>query len=82
MLRTASWLIYGARWFTASGYERSAQGFDSRDDQVMLVLLVRAPTIKSVPETDCEKCSRTSWRICTSTSIKKAAIPGGALKSN
>jgi hypothetical protein len=34
MLRTASWLVYGARWFTASGYERSAQGFDPRDDEV------------------------------------------------
>jgi hypothetical protein len=34
MFRTASWLVYGARWFTASGYERSAQGFDARDDHV------------------------------------------------
>ena len=37
MFRTASWLIYGARWFTASGYERSAQGFDARDDHVRSV---------------------------------------------
>lgn len=35
MFRTASWLVYGARWFTASGFERSAQGFDPRDDQVI-----------------------------------------------
>jgi hypothetical protein len=33
MFRTATWLAYGARWFTASGYERSAQGFDPRDNQ-------------------------------------------------
>ena len=34
MFRTATWLIYGTRWFTASGFERSAQGFDARDMQV------------------------------------------------
>jgi hypothetical protein len=37
MFRTASWLVYGARWFTASGFERSAQGFDARDDHVRSV---------------------------------------------
>ncbi len=37
MFRTASWLVYGARWFTASGFERSSQGFDPRDDEAFFL---------------------------------------------
>jgi hypothetical protein len=37
MFRTASWLVYGAKWYKASGFERSAQRFDARDDQVRSV---------------------------------------------
>ena len=43
MFRTVSWLVYGARWFTASGFERSAQGFDVRDDHVKKLRRAAAP---------------------------------------
>jgi hypothetical protein len=41
MLRTASWLAYGVRWFTAAGYERSAKGFDSSDEVRAFMLVLR-----------------------------------------
>ncbi len=34
---------------------------------------VRAPTIRSVPDTDCEKFSRTSWRTRSTASSRKVA---------
>ena len=62
MLRTASWLVYGARWFTASGYERSAQGFDPRDDQVRAIAQRRRCS-HARPDISQADCSHRSYVV-------------------